>query len=280
MQSNFFLVPPFKFSHWCCVSSSQKIEHPVSAILVYQWLNGHEAIAEIWRGPFAHFGISWSNSFAVFQICVKSCRAGPGGSLPNFAMPISASKVARSPLWGHTPLFCRYLTVQSRNRGKSKWREAPACWVTISTALIGRAEGGLAQFTRGSRNVKMVDGKPTQPRDSVFAASQVDCVCSMLTLPGDRTTPRRWHPTPLYAAPPGLPAKCGPKPPVWAYGVTWWDCHPKRTFFTRWFYAARRFSQDFPDSRKTWDDRRLRVFSSCYDLVMFVKFSRHSFYLI
>ena len=64
----------------------------------------------------------------------------------------------------------------------------------LSTALIGRADGGLAQFTRGSRNVKMVDGKPTQPRDSVFAASQVDCVCSMLTLPGDREHPEAMAP--------------------------------------------------------------------------------------
>ena len=64
----------------------------------------------------------------------------------------------------------------------------------LSTALIGREGGGLAQFTCGSRNVKMVDGKPTQPRDSVFAASQVDCVCSMLTLPGDSRRPEAMAP--------------------------------------------------------------------------------------
>ena len=56
-----------------------------------------------------------------------------------------------------------------------------------SGAAIGRQMAGLwPNSDRGSWNVKMVDGKPTQPQNSVFAASWVDCVCSMLSLPSDR----------------------------------------------------------------------------------------------
>ena len=64
----------------------------------------------------------------------------------------------------------------------------------VLTATIGRQAVGWPSSHCGSWNVKMVDGKPTQPRDSVFAASQVDCVCSMLTLPSDRRMPGAgWH---------------------------------------------------------------------------------------
>ena len=107
-------------------------------------------------------------------------------------MPISAEG---SPDGTVGPV-CRYLT-QCRNPGKSKWRNRRAVWPTRPTLLtvtIGRQAVGWPSSHCGSWNVKMVDGKPTQPRDSVFAASQVDCVCSMLTLPSDRRMPGAgWH---------------------------------------------------------------------------------------
>lgn len=49
---------------------------------------------------------------------------------------------------------------------------------------IGRQLVGLwPNSDRGSWNVKMVDGRPSGPRDSVFAASLVDCVWKLLCLP-------------------------------------------------------------------------------------------------
>ena len=53
-----------------------------------------------------------------------------------------------------------------------------------SGAAIGRQMAGLwPNSDRGSWNVKMVDGRPSGPRDSVFAASLVDCVWMLLCLP-------------------------------------------------------------------------------------------------
>ena len=53
-----------------------------------------------------------------------------------------------------------------------------------SGAAIGRQMAGLwPNSDRGSWNVKMVDGRPSGPRDSVFAASLVDCVWKQLCLP-------------------------------------------------------------------------------------------------
>ena len=138
----------------------------------------------------------------------------------------------------------------------------------LSTALIGRADGGLAQFTRGSRNVKMVDGKPTQPRDSVFAASWVDCVCSMLTLPGDRRHPQAMAPKALSTQ---LRQACQPNvaqnQQFWAYRVTCTcDCHMERAFLT-----DSTLPQDFPKIFPilvNFYDQRLWDYSSCYYLVM------------
>ena len=107
-----------------------------------------------WPGPFAHFGISWSNPFAVFQICVKSCRAGAT------VFPVSVLHYAHICKAGHdparpgsdrgthdTPHFCRYLTVQ-KSREIKMTKSAPTCRVSrlILTATIGRQVGGLAQF--------------------------------------------------------------------------------------------------------------------------------------
>ena len=54
----------------------------------------------------------------------------------------------------------------------------------LTGAAIGRQLVGLwPNSDRGSWNVKMVDGRPSGPRDSVFAASLVDCVWMLLCLP-------------------------------------------------------------------------------------------------
>ena len=162
--------------------------------------------------------------------------------------------------------------LQISHSAKQKSREIKMTWGAavpghLSTVLIGRADGGLAQFTRGSRNVKMVDGKPTQPRDSVFAASRVDCVCSMLTLPGDRSSPRQWH------LKPSLRGCARPGRQMWPKTSRFGhiglpvpeDCHTQRSFLTD-STLCWDFPKIFPILVKL-DDQRLWDNSSCYYLV-------------
>ena len=121
------------------------------------------------------------------------CEELPGrrGSLPNFAMPISAA--CAEPALGTQSAFLQISHSAKQKSREIKMTRGAGVLGHLSTAVIGRADGGLAQFTRGSRNVKMVDGKPTQPRDSVFAASQaiVSVRCSLFQVtglpPGDGT---------------------------------------------------------------------------------------------
>ena len=142
-------------------------------------------------------------------------------------------KLARSPLWGHSPLFCRYLTVQSKNRGKSKWREAPPCRVTYRQRWLDERTVGWPSSLADPGMWKWLTANQLN-REIPFLQhlrSIVSVRCSLFQVTG--STLRQWYPKLLYAAPPGLPAKCGPKPPVWAYRVTCTcDCHPVRVFHT------------------------------------------------
>ena len=104
-------------------------------------------------------------------------------------MPISAEE-SRAGWCTHGPSVQISHTVQkSREIKMTKSSPTVLSGRQVLTVTIGRQAGGWPSSHCGSWNVKMVDGKPTQPRDSVFAASQVDCVCSMLTLPSDRRMP-------------------------------------------------------------------------------------------
>lgn len=63
----------------------------------------------------------------------------------------------------------------------------------LTGAAIGRQLVRLwPNSDRGSWNVKMVDGRPSGPRDSVFAASLVDCVWMLLCLPVTAWTGECW----------------------------------------------------------------------------------------
>ena len=66
-------------------------------------------------------------------------------------------------------------------------RPAPAPWrgPAVSTAAIGGGLRGLAQFTERIQECENGWRLATQPQDSVFAASWVDCVSPPLRLLGD-----------------------------------------------------------------------------------------------
>ena len=66
-----FVFIDFRVCH--DVSWFKEMEQHPSGLVVYQWLNGYGKIGRAPVRPFAHFGISWSNPFAVFQVCVRSC---------------------------------------------------------------------------------------------------------------------------------------------------------------------------------------------------------------
>ena len=94
-----------------------------------------------------------------------------------------------------TPNLCRYLTlccvqkseeIKMTKSAPNRAEQSGQCGnrPISSGAAIGRQLAGLwPNSDRGSWNVKMVDGRPSGPRDSVFAASLVDCVWMLLCLP-------------------------------------------------------------------------------------------------
>ena len=142
------------------------------------------------------------------RAAVSRYRApGPGPALVSLSLyaHILQSPGGRAGPGAHcTPNLCRYLTlccVQKSEEIKMT-KSAPGwagtgCWLWSACrvgnrpiltgpgqAAIGRQLVGLwPNSDRGSWNVKMVDGRPSGPRDSVFAASLVDCVWKLLCLP-------------------------------------------------------------------------------------------------
>ena len=91
------------------------------------------------RGPYAHI-----------------CRGEPGRSLSV-----------------HTGASVQISHTVQKSREIKMTKSSPSCQSGrhVLTVTIGRQAGGWPSSHCGSWNVKMVDGKPTQPRDSVFAAS-------------------------------------------------------------------------------------------------------------
>ena len=123
--------------------------------------------------------------------CVPSCCARICSTMP-ISAKLGMTQHATVVIVGLTILRISADISLCRNREKSKWRNrrrragsADRYW---RLRLDDRREGWPSSHC-GSRNVKMVDGKPSQPQDSVFAASWFDCVCSMLSLASDRRMP-------------------------------------------------------------------------------------------
>ena len=117
---------------------------------------------------------------------------GPGSLCPYSA---ESGRAGRAGDPRRTLNLCRYLTLCSVQKSEEikMTKSAPVRPAgagaagnrpILTGAAIGRQLVGLwPNSDRGSWNVKMVDGRPSGPRDSVFAASLVDCVWMLLCLP-------------------------------------------------------------------------------------------------
>ena len=148
------------------------------------------------------------------RAAVSRCRApcpGPGPALPSplYAHILQSPGGRAGPGTHGTPNLCRYLTLccvqkseeikmtkSAPDRAGTGWWPRPGqCGnrPILTGAAIGRQLVRLwPNSDRGSWNVKMVDGRPSGPRDSVFAASLVDCVWMLLCLPVTAWTGECW----------------------------------------------------------------------------------------
>ena len=187
-------------------------QHP-SVLVVYQWLNGYGKIRRAPAGcrPSVRLPILEYHDLTLsrFSRYVWEAAHRPGAaqwagagtrvsglcSLCLYAHILQSPGGRAGPGAHGTPNLCRYLTlccvqkseeIKMTKSAPNRAEQSGQCGnrPISSGAAIGRQMAGLwPNSDRGSWNVKMVDGRPSGPRDSVFAASLVDCVWKLLCLP-------------------------------------------------------------------------------------------------
>lgn len=184
-------------------------QHP-SFNVVYQWLNGEIRRAPVWlpsvRLPILEYHDLTLSRFSryVWEAAHRPGAAqwaGAGTRVSGLCSLCLYAHILQSPggragSGTHgTPNLCRYLTlccvqkseeIKMTKSAPNRAEQSGQCGnrPISSGAAIGRQMAGLwPNSDRGSWNVKMVDGRPSGPRDSVFAASLVDCVWMLLCLP-------------------------------------------------------------------------------------------------